>query len=137
MSFKIIDISGDIGLCASGISLREAFINAGLGMFSLITDIGKIDDKIDYEINISSESLEGLVVNYLNELIFHFDTYGFIGSKIEVEEFSDYHIKAKVRGDYFNPSFHSRGLLIKAATYHDLRIEKIDDIYQITVIFDI
>lgn len=137
MSFKIIDISGDIGLCASGISLKEAFINAGLGMFSLVTDIAKIENKIYYEINISSESLEGLVVNYLNELIFYFDTYGFIGSKIEIEEFSDNHIKAKVRGDYFDPSLHTRGLLIKAATYHDLRIEKIDDLYKITVIFDI
>lgn len=137
MNFEIIDISGDIGLRAYGSSLSEAFVNAGLGMYSLITDIGNIGCKRDLVFKISSESLEGLLVNYLNELIFHFDAYGFVGCRIEIAEISDTCIKAKVFGDDFNPNIHSKGLLIKAATYHNLNIQKTGDVFSLDVIFDI
>lgn len=137
MNFEILDISGDIGLRAYGSSLIEAFTNAGLGMYSLITDIGKIDCKKDLVFEISSESFEGLLINYLNELIFHFDAYGFIGSKIVITELSDALLRAKVYGDNFDPMIHSKGLLIKAATYHNLNIQKTGDVFSIDVIFDI
>ncbi len=137
MNFEIIDISGDIGLRAYGSSLREAFINVGLGMYSLITNIEKIQCKQNIIVALSSESVESLLVNYLNELIFHFDAYGFIGCMIEIAEFSDKKINVKICGDYFDPDIHSRGLLIKAATYHNLKIDKEGDLFTTEVIFDI
>ncbi len=137
MNFEIIDISGDIGLRAYGSSLTAAFINAGLGMYSLITDISNIKYKRDLVFEISSTSLEGLLVNYLNELIFHFDAYNFIGCRIEIAKISDTRIKVKVFGEDFNPTIHGKGLLIKAATYHNLNIQKTGDVFSIDVIFDI
>ncbi|MCX7913307.1 MAG: archease [Thermodesulfovibrionales bacterium] len=137
MKYRVIDISGDVGLEASGKSLKEAFINIGLGMYSLLTDLQKIECKQELTIKVSAETVESLLINFLNELIFHFDAYSFIGSKIEVTDFSNNHIDAKIYGDYFDPSKHSRGLLIKAATYHNLSITKVDDLYNVIVIFDI
>ncbi len=92
---QVLDISGDIGIKATGKSLEEAFINAALGMYSLITNIEEIEGSKTIDITIDSDSLEGLLVSYLNELIFHFDTYGFIGKKIKVK------IEAR-KNDYFN-----------------------------------
>ncbi|MBM4129219.1 MAG: archease, partial [Nitrospira sp.] len=37
----------------------------------------------------------------------------------------------------FDPERHERKLLVKAATYHMLRIERTDDVWEIDVIFDI
>jgi SHS2 domain-containing protein len=42
-----------------------------------------------------------------------------------------------VAGEEFDAGRHEGKLLIKAATYHKLRIEKIDDLWEIDVIFDI
>lgn len=137
MKFRVIDISGDVGLEAYGKSLEEAFTNMGMGMYSLLTDLERLEQKEVLKLKITADSLESLLVNYLNELIFHFDAYGFIGSKIEMDDFSQLHIDAKIYGDYFDPLKHTRGLLIKAATYHNLSINKLDDFYIITVIFDI
>jgi len=50
------------------------------------------------DIAISADSPEGLLVKYLNELIFHFDTYNFIGRRIDVISFSDGSIRATVHG---------------------------------------
>jgi SHS2 domain-containing protein len=116
-------------------------VNAGIGMYSLITDIEKIDEKQAIDIETKGDSLEGLLVSYLNELIFQFDTYGFIGKRIEIMslEFGvmSYRLKASVYGEEFDPDRHERRLLVKAATYHNIRVEKTNGKWEIGVVFDI
>lgn len=139
--FKILDVSGDIGLSASGGDIKEAFINAATGMYSLITDLDAIKEKKAIEVSAESESISGLLVSWLNELIFHFDAYGFVGKRLDITEFTceqtNPKLKATISGEEFNPEFHQRRLLIKAATYHRLRVENIGNTWEIDVIFDI
>ncbi len=135
--FKVLDISGDVGIKAFGKSIDEAFINAAIGMYSLITNLDSIKEKKTINVSVGSPSLDGLLVSWLNELIFNFDAYGFIGKKIEIKQFSDNRMVATVTGEEFDPQHHEGKFLIKAATYHKLRIEKIDDMWEIDVIFDI
>ncbi|MDI6727384.1 MAG: archease [Thermodesulfovibrionales bacterium] len=140
MEFEVMDISGDVGIRAYGKSCEESFVNAGIGMYSLITDIERIDEKQTIDIETKGDSLEGLLVSYLNELIFQFDTYGFIGKRIEIITFSNQpmaFIKAKVYGEEFDPNRHERRLLVKAATYHNIMVEKINSRWEIEVVFDI
>ena len=135
--FEIIDISGDVGIRAFGRSLEEVFKNSAIGMYSLITDLKGV--KGQKTINISSEgnSLEGLLVSWLNELIFHFDAYGFIGKDIVILEMSDRRLKANIKGEEFDTERHERKLLLKAATYHRLKVEKAGDVWEADIIFDI
>lgn len=135
--FEVIDISGDVGIRAYGESLEQAFTNTAIGMYSLITDIEGVKEKKTIDISLESHSLEGLLVSWLNELIFQFDTYGFIGKDIDVKEMGDRKIKASVSGEEFDPERHERKLLVKAATYHRVKVEKVKDMWEVDVIFDI
>lgn len=140
MQYDVLDISGDIGIKAYGKSCEDTFVNAGLGMYSLITDIDSVVGSQEMEVEVRSDSKEGLLVAFLNELIFQFDTYGFIGRKIEVMAFSiqpSAYIKAKVYGEEFEVGRHEQRLLIKAATYHNIKVERINDEWKAEVIFDI
>ena len=136
-AFQVLDISGDVGLKAFGKSKEEAFLNAAYGMYSLITEPAKIREKKTVLITIEKDSLDGLLVAWLNELIFHFDTYGFIGKKITMELFSDGKISARIAGEEFDPGRHAGKLLIKAASYHKLSIREMNGSWEIDVIFDI
>ncbi len=139
--FQILDISGDIGIKASGESLEEAFINAALGMYSLITNIEEIGESKTIDVTTDNDSLEGLLVSYLNELIFHFDTYGFVGKrinvKIEMLKSDSYNLASSITGEEFDPARHEKKLLIKAATYHKIKVGKRGDVWEATIIFDI
>ena len=143
--FEILDISGDVGIRAFGKDIEEAFVHAALGMFSLITSVKTIAEEKTIDVTVESDSLDGLLVSWLNELIFHFDTYGFIGKKITdlhlvgggLSDAQTYKLKASVTGVEFDPQRHEGKLLIKAATYHKLAVEKIQGIWEIHVIFDI
>src|SRR4030067_2788540 len=85
-TFEVIDISCDVGLRAYGESLRDAFMNAAIGMYSLITDQDEIKEEKVIEVSVVSDWMEGLLVSWLNELIFHLDAYGFIGKRIVISE---------------------------------------------------
>ena len=135
--FELIDISGDAGIRAFGNNLEEIFLNAAAGMYSLITAPGNVTPQKSIEVAAEGESLEGLLVSWLNELIFHFDAYGFIGKEIHIHELHDTLLSAAVTGEDFVPERHGGGLLIKAATYHKLKIEKREDHWEAEVIFDI
>lgn len=145
--FEILDISGDIGLRAYGEDIKAAFINAATGMYDLITNLDAIEEKRTIDVLIEGDSIEGLLVSWLNELIFHFDAYGFIGKEINIIELTPEatqlasmqacKLKASISGEDFDPERHESKLLVKAATYHRLRIEKKGDKWEIDVIFDI
>jgi SHS2 domain-containing protein len=132
-----MDISGDVGIKAFGGSIEEVFKNSAVGMYSLITDLKGVKERKTINISSESNSLEGLLVSWLNELIFHFDAYNFIGKDIVILEMSDRKLKANVKGEEFDAERHERKLLIKAATYHRLKVEKVRDGWEAEVIFDI
>ena len=147
--FEILDIAGDVGLKAFGESKQEVFVHAALGMYSLITNTDILKDQKSITVSVESHALDGLLVSWLNELIFHFDAYGFIGKRIVVAEFTPspqggvmggdeaFRLKATVYGEEFDPERHEGKLLIKAATYHRLKIEKKDHVWETEIIFDI
>ena len=136
MSYRVIDVAGDVGLRVEGRTLEECFVNAGLGLYSLITDLDQIKQKKQIEIEISEESLDNLLVSFLNELIFNFDAYGFIGNTIELK-IEKNSLKAKVQGETFDPEKHERRLLVKAATYHNLILKQENTHWIAEIIFDI
>ena len=135
--FETIDISGDAGIRARGTDLGELFANAGIGMYSLITDMKDIAETAQISVTARSETLEGLFVAWLNELIFQFDTYGFVGKRISITGLTDTDVSATLSGEEFDPGRHEQRLLIKAATYHRLMLEKSGDHWVAEVIFDI
>jgi SHS2 domain-containing protein len=141
--FEILDITGDAGIRAFGADLEELFINAAAGLYHLITGSSPVREIKTVGLTAEGSSLESLLVSWLNELIFQFDTYGFLGRSIVIREFpapgtkEGLRLRAEVRGEDFDETRHSRGLLVKAATYHRLKIEKVEGIYAAEIIMDI
>lgn len=134
--FEIFDTTGDVGITIYGKTLEDIFEQAGYGLFSLITEFDKIECKQEKKIQLNAEAIEVLFINWLNELIFLFDTEGFLAKKISVN-LKDCSITAKLSGETFDDEKHPRGVLIKAATYHKLRLEKKNGGWFAKVLFDI
>lgn len=134
--YEPLDVSGDIGLRIWGKTLEGLFENAAVGVSELITDTSKINETEEREIVLSAENHEGLLVRWLNELIFLFDTYGFMGRLFSVS-INDNILRARVSGSYFDPEIGESRFLVKAATYHRLSLKKKNSEWEAEVIFDI
>jgi len=134
--FEQVDISGDVGIKVWGQDLEELFENAAMGMSDLITDVSSVPESESREVHVVAESNEDLLVQWLNELVFIFDTYNYVGKSFSLSIINK-KLKAEISGGTFDPSTSESRLLIKAATYHDLSLSKTNSHWEATVIFDI
>jgi SHS2 domain-containing protein len=134
--FEILDHTADIGIIAYGADIKQAFANAARGLFSLITDLGDVEERLHRDIELSAADEESLLVDWLNELVFYFDTEGIIFRRFEISQLNNRHLKARGYGEKVDNSKHRLKRGVKAATYHMLKIEK-DNGCRLQVLFDI
>jgi SHS2 domain-containing protein len=136
-AFEIIDHTADIGIIVYGADVEELFSNAALALFSLITELENIEEKLHYNLEVSSEDGDSLLVEWLNELIYLFDTKHILFRRFDIESLTDNQLKATCYGENFDPMKHKIKIGVKAATYHMLKLEKNGDGYKAQVILDI
>lgn len=130
------DITADAGIRVRAESLKDLFCKAVLATFNEITDIDRVEGKEVKEVSVESP-MPFLLADLLNEILVLHERDKFVASKCEVLELTEGKAKVRLYGEMFDPSRHSSKLVIKAATYHRLRIEKENGEWVAEVIFDI
>jgi SHS2 domain-containing protein len=134
--FEILDHTADVGIIAYGADLKQAFVNAAKGLSSLITSLGDVNEALHRDIELSAADRESLLVDWLNELVYYFDTEGLIFKRFEISQLNNSHLKARGYGEKVDSAKHKLKTGVKAATYHMLKIEN-NNGYRVQVIFDI
>lgn len=135
--YKILEHTADLEIRAWGRDLKELFCNMAKGMFhsispeSIRNKIPKSEKK--EKISLSSPDKEALLVDWLNELLYLYNINRKIYLSFKITKLTCKELEAEVFG--VRPE--EEELLIKAATYHNLKIIKKDGKWQATVIFDI
>jgi len=135
--FEVIDHTADMGIIAYGTNVKEVFANAALGLFSLITDPRKVEEKLHLDIKASSQDRDSLLVEWLNELIYCFDVRHVLFRRFEISSLTDNELEATCYGEDFDPTKHKIKIGVKAATYHMLRLDKDNNGYKAQIIFDV
>ncbi len=134
--FEIIDHTADVAIAAYGADLKKAFANAALGMFSIITDLDIVNERVIRDVEVTSEDMKDLLVSWLNELLFVCEVDKILFKRFDISELSDTRMLAKCYGEKINLKRHKFKAEIKAATYHMLKIEEGNGV-RIQVLFDI
>ena len=121
--FDYIDHTADIIIKAYGDTLAEAFAAAAEGMFAVITDEAEIQPNQRETIEIESIDREGLLVNFLSELIVLHEAQNVVIGQIAVELLSDTRLRADLGIEPFDDDRHAGGSQVKGVSYHMLEIE--------------
>lgn len=137
MLFEIIEHTADVGIVGYGGDLKEVFENTAVGMFSLITELDAVSKDLETQVEVEAEDVEGLMVAWLNELIYLFETRGVLFKGFDILELGEAGLKAVAHGEKLNPIKHEIKTEIKAATYHMLKVERVKGRLKSRVIFDV
>jgi SHS2 domain-containing protein len=135
--YKFIDHTGDLGIQIFGENPAELFRHAAQAFFQIITDRAKIRKSISRKITVRGEGLEDLLVNWLNEFIFLFDTEMLLFKDFDILSFDERHLEAVAYGEPYDEKRHSIKTTVKGATYHQLEIYREKDTWKGQVIFDV
>ena len=126
--FEYFDVPADIGFKAYGESLNEAFENAGLAIFNIISDTSDVAPQKEISFEITSEDEVSLLYDYLEELLFYHEIDFMLFSEFHVEIDDSLHLKATIKGEEINWEKHERKCEIKAITFHMMCVEKTDTV---------
>jgi len=139
MGFEIFGTAGDAGLKAEAAGLDALLGDLALG-FSELSSGGAIKPLAARTFSLEAGSPQALLVNFLNELVFLSDTEGFLPAAAEIRTLASdggYLLEASLKGETAVFDRHPRGLLVKAATYHKLKVENTNGRWRAEVILDI
>lgn len=135
--YEVFEHTADVGLNASGHTLKELFIHAAQGMESLMVSPEQVRVVTSRAITVDGHDAVSLLVAWLNELVFLFDTEYLLFREFEIDSFTETHLSADASGEPYNPQRHELSSAIKAVTWHEAAVDSTDDGYAARIIFDI
>ncbi len=136
-NYELIEHTADIGIRVKGSDLKELFKNTALAMFDIIAEKKSSQPAKQEKIEIKqrADDLEELFINWLNELLSLSATKELIFSDFTITKLERNTLKATAIGESMKN--YKINTEIKAATYHQLKIEEDKDGWQAEVIFDV
>ena len=138
--FNIIDHTADAAIEVFGKNLSELFEHSASGMFSLITDLDSIKPEVKQTYSLSNSNVEELLNNWLNELLYVFESEKIIFRDFKVEiskKENDYFLDGSASGEKYDTFRHTIFSDIKMVTFHQLEIKKINNNLTTKIIFDL
>lgn len=135
--YRQLSHTADLAWRIWGASLPELFDNAGRALTSTLTDVKTVRRTETREVSVESSDREALLVDWLNRLLYLFDVDGFIGREFTISSLTPEHLKATAKGEIFDPARHPEKTAVKAATFHNLKIEHHREGWQATVVLDL
>jgi len=139
--FEFLEHTADILIAAHGQTLEEAFENAALAMFEVMTDTTKINPTQEDTVEVEAEDEYALLYSWLESLLVKFEVNGMLYSKFKIASLEDapegFKLKANVWGEKYTAEKHPQKVAVKAVTYHRMEITKEIDKVMLEFILDI
>ena len=137
MSFEVFEHTADIGIRVFGDSFLDLLTNSALGLMSLIAETESVMPVEEVEFEAEAETGEELLIKMLSEILYLHQVRKLVFSGAELELLNGDGVRGRLRGEKYDPGRHELLLDIKAATYHNLKIQRVNDRFMAEIVFDI
>jgi SHS2 domain-containing protein len=126
--YEFLEHTADAYIAAYGNDLAEAFENAAVAMFDVMTDVEKVGSRVEDSVDAEGIDEYGLLYSWLEALLIKSETNRMLYSKFKIlyihESRKDLKLDARIWGEKFTPEKHLQKVAVKAVTYHRMEIVK-------------
>jgi SHS2 domain-containing protein len=137
MTHEIFEHTADIGIRVRAATLEELFADAARGLFSIIVaNPETVRPLQEITFSISGSQHEDLLIDWLDELLYTFDTNRLLFREFYVRQNQE-GLSASARGEPIDRARHELHMEVKAITYHGLKVDRDGDGWLAEVIVDI
>lgn len=128
VKFEFLEHTADIYIASYGKTMGEAFENAAIAMFEVMTDTQSVESTLEESVSVNGRDELELLYNWLELLIVNFETKNKLYSKFKILTLKKkpgvFSLTAKIWGEHFDPKKHVQKVGVKAITYHRMKIIK-------------
>jgi protein archease len=140
VAYEFFDHTGDVGVALTGRTVEELFTASAAAFSDTVTALERIEPRQAEELDVAAPELDLLLVDFLSELLYRFDTRGWLTRRAEVEVRAldgGWELQGTLVGERLDPARHATKVLIKAVTYHGLKVVRRDGLWTARIVFDI
>jgi len=136
LEFELLEHTSDIGILARGSNREEALIAASHGLASILVDPSAFRASEERYFKAPGPDEDAQIVNWLNEILFFFDTEGLVFVDFTIDSWSSAEITGRAKGERFDIERHEFRTAVKAATYHQFQSHAVAEGWEIRVFVD-
>jgi SHS2 domain-containing protein len=131
--------TADVAFEAEGRNLEELFRDAAIATSEIMADTRSIKPTVTRRIELNNESVDGLLFDWLSELVYLKDAESFLFCRFDVtiKKNDEYELYAMISGETIDREKHTLRSDIKAVTYHLYEVKKIGERWMARVVLDI
>ncbi len=140
MAYRFFDHTGDIGVTLTGKTREALFASAAIAFTDTLTAVSNVEPRRPEEVALDAPELDLLLVDFLSELLYRFDTRGWLSRDAQVdvrERDGGWALEGTLSGEKLDPERHKVKILIKAVTYHGLHVIERNGEWHANVVFDV
>jgi len=124
--FEFLEHTADAYIAAYGRDMTEAFENAALAMFEVMTEAEKISSTSEDRVEVEGQDEYALLYSWLEALLVKAEINGMLYSKFDISHMertpTGFSLRAKIWGEKFDARKHLQKVGVKAVTYHRMEI---------------
>ena len=139
--FEHREHTADVLIVSYGRTLEEAFEQAALGVYEVITDTSRVKPLKRYDIELEGSDIENLLYRWIEELLINTDAEGVVYSIFRVCRIDQENNGAKLIGsawgEPFDPERHEERTIVKAMTYAQMEIKRVGECWKTQFVVDI
>ena len=139
--FEFLEHMADIYVVAYGGSVEQAFENAALATFEVMTDTDKVDPTVAESVEVAGADEHALLYNWIEDLLIRFDLQGILYAKFKLDPIQktggQLKLTGTIHGEKFDPKKHPQKVGVKAVTYHQMDIVKTPEEVSVKFLLDI
>ncbi|MBI2388399.1 MAG: archease [Deltaproteobacteria bacterium] len=124
---------GEVRLLVRAGTLAELFAESGRALAELMTDAAGAPTGATEHVVVRARDREALLVEWINELVYRSETRKKVYTEFDVERVDDHELSVAAHG----VDATDLRTAVKAATFHDLRIDEGPEGFRASVVLDV
>jgi SHS2 domain-containing protein len=137
MPWEHLEHTGDIAIRVTAATYEELLAESARAMTEILVDPAAAQPQLLQDIVVEGEDPADLLRAWLSELLYWFSAGNMVFVEYNVVVPGGRMVRAKVRGEPFDPQRHPLRTELKAVTYHHLEAKQTANGWEGQVIFDV
>jgi SHS2 domain-containing protein len=136
-NYRITTHHTELAVRITGSSQADLFANSAFALFDVMTDLAAVEIKERIALEIEGNDRDDLLVNWMRELLYLYQSNGYLLKEFKINQVKDTVVKAEVCGEKVDPDRHEVKQEIASVAAHKSRIEKTGNQWIAQMIFEL
>ncbi len=137
MTYRFLPHTADIKVAIEATSFEELLADATVIVRGLLAGERGVETREERRVTATGAGPSEVLLRYLQELLYLFDTEGFLPATVDTDRLTGNEAATRVGGEVYDRARHEHQPEVKAVTRHGLRVERRGDAWYAEVVFDV